>query len=44
MVVGGIGEDAAHVAKRALDDQGAQHALREGAIRAIDARVALCVW
>ena len=29
--------------KRVIDDQGAQHALREGEMRAIDARVALDV-
>ena len=40
---GGLGEDVVHVAKRVLDDQGAQHALRGGEVRAIDVRVALCV-
>ena len=40
--VGGLGEDVVHVAKRVLDDQGAQRALREGEVFAIDARVALC--
>ena len=44
LVVGGLGESVVHVVKRVLDDQGARYALREGAIRAIDARVALCVW
>ena len=43
MVVGGLGEDVAHVAKRAIGDQGAQHALRGGDMRAIDARVVVCV-
>ena len=43
VVVGGVGEYAVHVVTRVLDDQGAQHALREGAMFAIDARVALCV-
>ena len=43
VVVGGFGEDVVHVVKRALVDQGAQHALREGELRAIDARAALCV-
>ena len=43
MVVGGIGEDVVHEVKRVLDDQGAQHALRSGGMRAIDARAALCV-
>ena len=42
-VVGGLGEDAAHAVKRVLDGQGAQHALRGGEMRAIYARVALCV-
>ena len=40
---GGLGENVVHVAKRVLDDQGAQHALREGELRAIDDRAALCV-
>ena len=43
VVVGGLGEDVAHVVKRVIDDQGARHALREGRMRAIDDRVALCV-
>ena len=43
MVVGVLGEDGAHVVKRVLDGQGAQHALREGEMRAIDDRVVLCV-
>ena len=43
MVVGRLGEDVVHVVKRVLDDQGAQYALRESEMRAIDARVALCV-
>ena len=44
MIVGGIGEDVVHVAKRVLDDQGAKRALRESETRAIDDRVALCVY
>ena len=44
MAVGGIGEDVVHVVKRVLDDQGALYALREGETRAIDVRVALCVY
>ena len=44
VVVGGLGEDVVHVAKRVIDGQGAQHALRGGAMLAIDARVALCAW
>ena len=44
VVVGCLGEDVVHVVKRVIDDQGAQHALREGEMRVIDARVALCVW
>ena len=43
MVVGGIIEDVVHVATGVLDDQSAQHAVREGELRAIDARTALCV-
>ena len=43
MVVGGLCEDVVNVAKRVIDDQVAQHALRDGAMIAIDARVALCV-
>ena len=43
VVVGGFGEDVVYVVKRALVDQGAQHAVREGVVRAIDARVAVCV-
>ena len=43
MVVRGIGEDVVHVVKRVLDEQGAQHALREREMRPIDASVALCV-
>jgi len=43
VVVGGLGDGMVHAAKRALDDQGAQHAVREGVVRAIDARVAVCV-
>ena len=43
VVVGGIGEDAARVAKRAIGDQGAQYTLRGGDMRAIDARVVVCV-
>ena len=43
VIVGGIGEDVVHAVKRVLDDQGAQHAVREGEVRAIDARVAWCV-
>ena len=43
VVVGGFGEDVVHVVKRALVDQGAQHALREGEMCAIDDRVAVCV-
>ena len=43
MAVGGIGEDVVQVVNVALDDQGARHALREGEMRAIDTRVALCV-
>ena len=42
MVVGRIGADVVHVVRRILDDLGAQHALRESEMRAIDARVALC--
>ena len=42
MIVGGLGEDVVHMVKRVLGDQGDQHALREGEVRAIDARVALC--
>ncbi len=44
MIVGGLGEDVVHVAKRVLDDQGVKRALRQGEMRAIDARVALCVY
>jgi len=43
LIVGGFGEDEVHVVKRALDDQGAQHALREGEMRAIGDRVSFCV-
>ena len=43
VVVGGVGEYVVHVVTRVLDDQGAQHALREDGIRASDGRVALCV-
>ena len=43
MVVGGIGEDVAHVVNVVIDGQGAQHALRGGEMRAVDARVALWV-
>ena len=43
MAVGGIGEDVVHVVNVALDDQGARHAIREGEMRAIDTRAALCV-
>ena len=43
MVVGGLGEEVVQVVKRVLDDQGAQHALREGEMCAVDARAALCV-
>ena len=43
MVVGGLGEGVAHVVTRILDGQGAQHAPREGATRAIETRAALCV-
>ena len=32
-----------HVVRNILDGQGAQHALREGEMRAIDAPVALCM-
>jgi len=39
----GIGEGVAHVVNHVLDVQGAQHALRDGEMRASDARVALCV-
>ena len=39
----GLGDDAVNVAMRALDDLGAQNALRTDEMRAIDARVALCV-
>jgi len=42
MIVGGLGEDVVHVVKRVLGDQGDQRARREGEVRAIDARVALC--
>ena len=42
-VVGGLGEGVAHMVKRAIDGQGAQHALREGEMRAIDDRAVLCV-
>ena len=41
-MVGSLGEDVVRVVKRVLDDQGAQHAFREGEMRAIDARAALC--
>ena len=44
MVVGGIGEDVVHEVKRVLDEQGAQHALRSGGMRAIDACAAVCVY
>ena len=43
VVVGGVGEYVVHVVTRVLDDQGAQHALREDGICASDGRVALCV-
>jgi len=43
VVVGCIGEDVVHVVKRVVDDQGVQHAFRGGEMRAIDARVAVCV-
>ena len=43
VVVGGLGEGVAHVVKRVLDDQDAQHALRSGGMRVIDARAALRV-
>ena len=43
VVVGGLGEEVVQVVKRVLDDQGAQHALREGEMCAVDARAALCV-
>ena len=43
VAVGGLGEDVVHAVTRVLGDQGAQHALREGEVRAIDARVAWCV-
>ena len=43
MVVGGLVEDVVHVVKRAIDYQCAQHALREGEMRAIDDRAVLCV-
>ena len=43
-MVGSLGEDVVRVVKRVLDDQGAQHAFREGEMRAIDARAALCSW
>ena len=42
VVVGGLGDDVVHGLKRALDDYCAQHALREGEMRAIGDRVALC--
>ena len=43
VVVGGLGESVVHVVKRVLGGQGARYALREGEMRAIDARVAWCV-
>ena len=43
VVVGGLGEDVVHVLKRVLEDHGAQHAIRAGELRAIDARAASCV-
>ena len=43
LVVGGLGEDVVHSVTRVVDGQGAQHALRGGDTRAIDARAALCV-
>ena len=42
MVVGGLDDAVVNVAKRAFDDQSAQHAVREGELYTIDARVALC--
>ena len=42
VVVGGLGDGVVHAVKRALDYQGAQHGVREGVVRAIDARVLLC--
>ena len=44
MAVGDLGADVVHVVKRVLDGQGAQHALRDGEVRTIDARAALCVY
>ena len=43
MVVGGVGEDVVRVATCVLEYQSVQHALREGEMLAINARVALCV-
>ena len=43
MVVGGLDDAVVNVAKRAFDDRSAQHAVREGELRTIDARAALCV-
>ena len=42
VVVGGLDDAVVNVAKRAFDDQSAQHAVREGELYTIDARVALC--
>ena len=44
MRVGGLGEDLIRVVSRVLGGQGAPHALREGGVRAIGARVALYVY
>ena len=41
--VGGVLEDVVHAVNRALNNQGARHALREDEMCAIGARVALCV-
>ena len=43
MAVGGLDDAVVNVAKRAFGDQSAQHAVREGELRTIDARAALCV-
>ena len=43
MVAGVLGDGVVHVVKRVIGDRGAQHALREGEMRTIDARAVLCV-